>query len=185
MSRLFASGAQNIGASVSAPVLSMNIQGWFPLVLTGLISTVQAPSALLQMKWNGCRCKKSEGKSHSSVRILLWCGWWVSKAPPAVGIARQQNVRKVSIQVKGKVKVTQLCLTLCNLMDYTVHGKSPGQYTGVGSLSLLQGILPTQGSNPGLLHCRQILYQLSHNGSPRTLEWAVYPFSSTSTWPRN
>ena len=39
---------------------------------------------------------------------------------------------------------------------------SPGQNTGVGSLSLLQGIFPTQGSNPGLLHCRRILYQLSH-----------------------
>ena len=44
---------------------------------------------------------------------------------------------------------------------------SPGQNTGVGSLSLLQGIFPTQGSNPGLPHCRQILYQLSHKGSPR------------------
>ena len=39
---------------------------------------------------------------------------------------------------------------------------SPGQNTGVGSLSLLQGIFPTQGSNPGVLNCRQILYQLSH-----------------------
>ena len=39
---------------------------------------------------------------------------------------------------------------------------SPGQDTGVGSLSLLQGIFPTEGSNPGLLHCRWILYQLSH-----------------------
>ena len=43
---------------------------------------------------------------------------------------------------------------------------SPGQITGVGSLSLFQGIFPTQGSNPGLLHCRWILYQLSHKGSP-------------------
>ena len=43
---------------------------------------------------------------------------------------------------------------------------SPGQNTGVGSLSLLQRIFPTQGSNPGLPHCRQILYQLSHKGSP-------------------
>ena len=43
---------------------------------------------------------------------------------------------------------------------------SPGQNTGVGSLSLLQGIFPTQGLNPGLLHCRQILYQLRHKGSP-------------------
>ena len=43
---------------------------------------------------------------------------------------------------------------------------SPGQNTGVGSLSLLQGIFPAQGSNPGLLHCIGILYQLSHKGSP-------------------
>ena len=47
---------------------------------------------------------------------------------------------------------------------------SPGQNTGVGSLSLLQGIFPTQGSNPGLPHCRQILYQLSHKGSPLYIE---------------
>ena len=42
---------------------------------------------------------------------------------------------------------------------------SPGQNPGVGSLSLLQGIFPTQGLNPGLPHCRRILYQLSHQGS--------------------
>ena len=55
---------------------------------------------------------------------------------------------------------------------------SPGQNTGVGSLSLLQGIFPTQGSNPGPSHCRPILYQLSHRGSPRILEWVAYPFST-------
>ena len=62
---------------------------------------------------------------------------------------------------------------------------SPGQNTGVGSLSLLQGIFPTQGSNPGLLHCRQILYQLSHKGSPRILEWVACPFSRGSSRHRN
>ena len=62
---------------------------------------------------------------------------------------------------------------------------SPGQNTGVGSVCLLQGIFPDQGSNPGLPHCRWILYQLSHKGSPRILEWAAYPFSSRSSWPRN
>jgi len=45
---------------------------------------------------------------------------------------------------------------------------SPGQNTGVGSCSLLQGIFPTQESNPGLLHCRQILYQLKYQGSPHS-----------------
>ena len=54
---------------------------------------------------------------------------------------------------------------------------SPGQNTGVGSLSLLWGIFTTKGSNPGLPHCRWILYQLSHKGSPRILEWVTYPFS--------
>ena len=60
-----------------------------------------------------------------------------------------------------------------------------GQNTGMGSLSLLQWIFPTHGSNPGFSHCRQILYQLNHKGSPRILEWVAYPFSSGSYWPRN
>ena len=57
--------------------------------------------------------------------------------------------------------------------------------TGVGSCSILQGIFPTQGLNPGLSHCRQILYQLSHQESPRILEWVAYPFSSGSSQSRN
>ena len=100
---------------------------------------------------------------------------------------------------------TQSCPTLCNPVDYTVHGILQPEYwsgqpfpssgylpnpgmeprspalqadslpaepprkaknTGMGSLSLLQGIFPTQESNQGLLHCRQILYQLSYQGSP-------------------
>ena len=62
---------------------------------------------------------------------------------------------------------------------------SLGQNSGVGSPSLLQGIFPTQGLNSGLPHCRQILYQLSHKGSPRILEWVACPFSSGSSRPRN
>jgi len=63
--------------------------------------------------------------------------------------------------------VTQSCSTLCNPVDCSppgssVHGDSPGKNTGVGSLSLLWGIFLTQGSNPGILHCRRILYHLSH-----------------------
>ena len=59
---------------------------------------------------------------------------------------------------------------------------SPGKNTGVGSLSLLRELWR---SNPGLLHCRQILYQLSHKISPSILEWVAYPFSSGTSWPRN
>ena len=100
-----------------------------------------------------------------------------------------------------KVKGTQLCPTLCDPKNYTVHGvlqaripewvafpfsressqpRSPTlkadslsaeplgkpKNTGVGSLSLLQRIFPTQELNQGLLHCRRILYQLSYEGSP-------------------
>ena len=83
---------------------------------------------------------------------------------------------------------SESCSVLCNSLQ--PHGlysprNSPGQNTGVGSLSLLQGIFPTQRWNPGLPHCRQILYQLSHKGSPRILEWVVYPFSSGSSQSRN
>ena len=46
------------------------------------------------------------------------------------------------------------------------------------------GIFPTQGLNPGLPHCRWILYQLSHKGSPRILKWVAYPFSRESSQPR-
>ena len=84
--------------------------------------------------------------------------------------------------------VTQSYLTLCNPTDCSppgssVYSNSSGKNTGVGCHALLQGIFPTQGLNPGLLHCRQILYTLSHQGSPRILEWVAYPFSSGSSWP--
>ena len=86
--------------------------------------------------------------------------------------------------------VAQSCPTLCDPMDCSppgssVHGDSPGKNTGEGCHILLQGIFPTQGSNPGLPHCRQILYCLSHQESPRILEWVAYPFSRETFWPRN
>ena len=62
---------------------------------------------------------------------------------------------------------------------------SPGQNTGVGSLSLLQGIFQTQGLNTGLLHCTWILYQLSQKWSPRILVWVTYPSFRGSSQPRN
>ena len=62
---------------------------------------------------------------------------------------------------------------------------SPGQIPGVGSFFLLQGNFSTQGLNQDLPHCRRILYQLRHKGSPRILEWVAYPFSTLSSWPRN
>ena len=77
------------------------------------------------------------------------------------------------------------CTKHCPLKVTHSCWNSPGQNIRVGSLFLLQGIFPTQGWNPGLPHCRRLLYQLSHQGSPRILEWIAYPFSSGSSWPRN
>ena len=76
---------------------------------------------------------------------------------------------------------SDLCLTPCSPGPWN----SPGQNTGVGSRSFLQGIFPTQRSNPGVLHCRWTLYQLSHKGSPRILQWVAYPFSRGSSQRRN
>ena len=86
--------------------------------------------------------------------------------------------------------VTQLRLTLrdpmhCSPAGSSIHGDSPGKNTRVGCRALLQGIFPIEGSNPGLLHCRQILYHLSHRGGPRILEQVAYPFSRGTSQPRN
>jgi len=63
-----------------------------------------------------------------------------------------------------KVFVPQLCLTFCDHMDCPWN--SPGKNTRVGHHSILQQIFPTQGLNPGFLHCRQILHHLNHQGTP-------------------
>ena len=86
--------------------------------------------------------------------------------------------------------VTQSSLTLCDPVDgsppdFSVHGDSPGRNTGVGCHGLLQEISPIQGSNPGLLHFKRILYYLSHQRSPRILQWVAYPFSRGSSGPCN
>ena len=88
---------------------------------------------------------KSLLQHHSSKALVLW--------------------HSSFLQVKVKWKL------LSRVWLFVPHGlynpwNSPGQNTGVGSLSLLQGIFPTQESNQGLLHWRWFLYQLSHQGSP-------------------
>ena len=83
------------------------------------------------------------------------------------------------------MEVTQSCVTLCDSMQYIVRGILQARILEWVAFSLLQGIFPIQGSNPGLPHCRQICYQLSHQGSPRILECVASLFSSGSSRPRN
>ena len=77
--------------------------------------------------------------------------------------------------LESESEVAQSCPTLCDPIDCSppgssVHGDSPDKNTGVGCHFLLQGIFSTEGSNPGLPHCRQTLYPLSQQGSPLLLE---------------
>ena len=74
--------------------------------------------------------------------------------------------------------VTQLCPTLyhpvdCSPPGSSVHGDSPGKKTGVGCQALLQGIFPTQGLNPGLPHCRRILYHLEPPGKAEQITYLI------------
>ena len=77
------------------------------------------------------------------------------------------------------MKVAQSCPTVCDSMDFSLPGSSvygifQAQNPGVGSRSLLQGIFPTQGLNPGLLHLRQTLLSVPL-GRPSTLCAAPFP----------
>ena len=96
------------------------------------------------------------------------------------------NCAPPKLQFSGsEVKVAQLCPTLCNPMDCTVHGILLARILAWVALPFSRGSSQPRDQNPGLPHCRRILYQLSHQGSPRILEWVAYPFSSRSFWPRN
>ena len=89
-------------------------------------------------------------KSLSRVQLLATPWTAAYQAPPSMGFSR---------------RVLEWVAIALRLHGLYIPWNSPGQNTGVGDLSLLQGIFPTQGSNPGLLHCRQILYQMSYEGS--------------------
>ena len=93
-----------------------------------------------------------------------------TKIPFLIYSAKQLHVNENTHIYMYMCLVTQMCLTFCNPMDCSPPGSSvnrdsPGQNTGVGCHALLQGIFPTHGSNPGLLHCKWILYQLSYQGN--------------------
>ena len=85
----------------------------------------------------------------------------------------ERQLKAVPLEESKSTQKTESCSVVSESLQ--PHGlyslwNSPGQNTGLGSLSLVEGIFPTQGLNPGLPHLRQILYQLSHQESPRILE---------------
>ena len=89
---------------------------------------------------------------HSSKTSVLWCSAFFMVQLSHPYITTQKTIALIRRTFAGKVM--------------SLLFNTPGQNTGVDSLSLLQGIFPTQGPNPGLPQCRWILYQLRHKGSP-------------------
>ena len=112
-------------------------------------------------------------------------GWGCG--PPSGPASPGRHARRKSSEKAGLEAPTAWKVKLLSgvWLLTTLGTNSPGQNTLVGSLFLLQGIFPTQGSNPGLPHCRGILYHLSCKGSPRILEQVAYPFSRGSSQSRN
>ena len=108
------------------------------------------------------------GKSHRQKNLAV--SWGRKRVRHNLATKQQQHTH-VNTTCITLCLVAQVCPTLCDTMDCSppgssVHGDSPGRNTGVGCHVLLQGIFPTQGSNSDLPHCRRILFQLSHKGSP-------------------
>ena len=100
-----------------------------------------------------CRAKRENGGLKEEIPDTeLWIRqvWLPSAFPVLRYVVLSRSVMSDTLQ------------PMTNLPGSSVHGDSPGKNTGVGYHALLQGILPTQGLKPGLLHCRQILYRLSH-----------------------
>ena len=87
------------------------------------------------------------------------------------------------MKAKSENEVAQSCLTLSDPMDCSLPGSS---VHGIFQARVLEwGAIAFSLSNPGLLNCKQIIYCLSHQGSPRILEWVAYPFSRESSQPRS
>ena len=110
----------------------------------------------LPWPWMGC------------VLSLRSSSWWA-----LLGLMSQQKqeagLHDLKVSFRFNCSESESCSVLSNsLRPHELHSpwNSPGQNTGVGSLSLLQGLFRTQESNRNLLHRRQILYQLSYQGSP-------------------
>ena len=107
--------------------------------------------------------------SHFSHVQLFVTPWTVARqAPLSMGILQARILERVASPPPGDCSNSEIEPRSPTLQVDSLPSEPPGKFkdTGVGSLSLLQGISPTQETNQGLQHCRQILYQLSYQGSP-------------------
>ena len=131
----------------------------------------------LASPWGHRPLRMNKVKLHRLVQIRATGEWWIDgqvswtldeAQMPSQGLARDRNPRTADTSEPSSSQSECRWVMSYSLWPHGLYSpwNSPGQNTGVGSLSLLQGIFPTQGSNSGFLHCSWILYQLSHKGSP-------------------
>ena len=155
-------------ASASASVPLMNISGLISFRIDWLDLAVQGTlKSLLQ-----CHSSKASILQHSAFFTIQLSHPYMTTVK-TIALTIWTFVRTVMFLLFNVLSilclVTQPCPTLYDPMDCSppgssFHGDSPGKNTGVDCRALLQGTFPTQGLNPGLPHCRQILYRLSHQG---------------------
>ena len=135
-------------------------------------SSAGAPSHPLERECTlGCLVSVPQVETPSEGPSLRW--------EAEVGLDRDPAQPSFLPSAQAKVKVAQSCPALCDAMDCSlpgssVHGTLQASILEWVSHFLFQGIFPTQESNPGLPRCRWILYRLSHQGSPRILEWVAW-----------
>ena len=120
--------------------------------------------------WSWTVWTRSDPPAVLQLKVLHWPLQAKAESPRLSPFYKRKNWHTHKVTQNTRVeKCESHSVVSYSLQPHGLHSpwNSPGQNPGVGSLSLLQGIFPTQGSNPGLPHCRQILYQLSHQGSPQ------------------
>ena len=114
---------------------------------------------------------------HITLLVLSWVVFW--KAKPKLHFTDLKSKTTIHLLTSKVTKWKWMSLSLAWLCEF-----SRSEYWS-GKPFSSSGDLQTQGLNPGSPHCRRILYQLSHKGSPRILEWVAYLFFSGSSWPRD
>ena len=129
----------------------------------------QCPQYLMQTIW------------YKEVKQLVWRDWVIGSSYRK----RQRTSSSQSHALPAKVKVAQLCLTLCDPMDYTVHGILQARILEWVAFPFSRGY--SQPRDQTHVFCIEGRFFISWTteGSPRILEWVVYPFSSRSSKPRN
>ena len=152
------------------------------------------PGAVLGLGGTKRNRHKSHLKTHSldNGSVWRWKSQWFSREGPSPVLPHRVCHNHYCFQFPLLLPVVASAAAVTSVVSDSVRPRrrqptrllcpwdSPGKNTGMGCYALLQGIFPTQGSNPGLWHCRQILYCLSHQGSPKILEWVAYYFSRGS-----